>query len=61
MKKTKNIIFNFTKKHKFTTRLHEEEQNIEVVDKVKLFGTIITSDLIWTQNRSYLVKKHIKE
>ena len=57
MKKTKNIIFNFTKKHKFTTRLQEEEQNIEVVDKVKLLGTIITSDLTWTQNTSYLVKK----
>ena len=58
MKKTKNIyIFFFTKKHKCTTRLQEEEQNKEVVDKVKLLGTIITSDLTWTQNTSYLVKK----
>ena len=57
MKKTKNIIFNFTKNHKFTIRLIEEEQNIEVVDRVKLLGTIITNDLSWNENTSYLVKK----
>ena len=57
MKKTKNIIFNFTKNYKFTIRLIEEDQNIEVVDRVKLLGTIITNDLSWNENTSYLVKK----
>ena len=51
------MLFNFTNKHKFTTRLNENEQNIEVVSEFKLLGTILTDDLKWGRNTSYLVKK----
>ena len=51
------MLFNLTNKHKFTTRLNENEQNIEVVSEFKLLGTILTDDLKWGRNTSYLVKK----
>ena len=41
-KKTKTILFNFTKKYQFTTKLSLKEQNIEVIENAKLFGTVIS-------------------
>ena len=60
MKKTKNMIFNYTRNHQFTIRLKEENKVVEVVDKMKLLGTILTNDLKWEANTSYLVKKAYK-
>ena len=60
MKKTKNMIFNYTRNHQFTIRLKEENKVVEVVDKMKLLGTILTNDLKWDANTSYLVKKAYK-
>ena len=45
--KIKIMIFNFTKNHKFSTRLNENGENIDVVNQLKLLGTIITDDLKW--------------
>ena len=56
-KKTKNMIFNFSKKSQFATRILLENENLETVTSTKLLGTVITSDLKWTENTSYLVKK----
>ena len=56
-KKTKVMIFNFTEKYKFTTKLTMNQENIEVVKKAKLLGVIITDDLKWDENTSYLIKK----
>ena len=56
-KQTKNMVFNFTNKHNFTTRLNENGENIEVVTELKLLGTVLTDDLKWDRNTSYLVKK----
>ena len=56
-KKTKNMIFNFSKNHQFQIRLNENKENIDVVDKFKLLGTIITNDLKWNKNTEYLTKK----
>ena len=49
-KKTKNMIFNFTKNHQFTTRMIEDDVNIQVVQKFKLLGAWITTDLKWDRN-----------
>ena len=57
MKKTKVMIFNFTRNHQFTTRLQEEDTNIEVVSEIKLLGTWITNDLKWDINTDNLVKR----
>ena len=55
--KTKSMIFNFTDKHQFSTRLTIDDKPIEVVDSTKLLGTIITSDLKWEENTTEIVKK----
>ena len=55
--KTKVMVFNFTKKHQFTTRLQLKNKNVEIVKQTKLLGTILTDDLKWKENTKYLVKK----
>ena len=59
-KKTKNMIFNFTKKHQFTTNLNVDEENIEIVNEAKLLGTIITDKLTWDRNVEELTDFHQK-
>ena len=55
--KTKSMIFNFTKKYQFATRLKLNDQNIETLNKTKLLGTIVTDDLRWEENTKNIVKK----
>ena len=56
-KKTKSIIFNFSKKNQFTTNLSVNNVKLEIVNEVKLLGTYITSDLKWNKNTKVIVKK----
>ena len=56
-KKSNIMIFNYSKKSQFTTRLAMEGEILPVVKKTKLLGTIITDDLRWEENTSSLVKK----
>ena len=56
-KKTKAMVFNFTDNYQFGTRLQLNDEYLEVVEKSKLLGVMITSDLKWDENTSYLVKK----
>ena len=56
-KKTKVMIFNFTSEHQFTANLRLDNEDLEVVEQAKLLGVIISNDLNWDQNTSYLVKK----
>ena len=51
------MIFNFTNDNQFTTRVKMDNQILPVVNKTKLLGTIITKDLKWSENTSFLVKK----
>ena len=53
------MIFNFTRNHQFTTRLQEDDTNIEVVSEIKLLGTWITNDLKWDINTKKFSKKSI--
>ena len=56
-KKTKNMIFNFTKNYPFATRLKLNNQSIETVKSTRLLGTIISDDLSWDLNIRNIVKK----
>ena len=60
-KKTKNIIFNFSKKFQFHTSLSVNKKEIEVVNETKLLGTYLTNDLKWNKNMSEMVKKQTRE
>ena len=57
IQKTKTMIFNFTDKYQFSTRLSINDNPIEVIDSTKLLGTIITNDLKWDQHTAHIVKK----
>ena len=47
----------YKKKQVYSECLKEDNANIEVVNEMKLLGTIITDDLKWESNTSYLTKK----
>ena len=59
-KKTKSIIFNFSRNHQFTTKLKVDGANLAVVKETKLLGVTITDDLKWNKNTAELVKKGYK-
>ena len=56
-KKTKTMLFNFTNKFQFMTRLSLNGENKEVVSESKLLGKIISNDLTWTSNTTNIVRK----
>ena len=56
-KKTKSMIINFTNNYQFTTRLILNSTNIEVVDKIKILGTVINDNLTWNDNCQELISK----
>jgi hypothetical protein len=58
-KKTKAMIFNFTDNHQFTTRLQLKGQNVEIVDHMKILGTVIKSNLSLNDNCQLIIKKVI--
>ena len=59
-KKTKSMIFNFTKKYQFSKNLSLNNLKIENVEQTKLLGLVLTSDLKWDENTNYLVKESNK-
>ena len=56
-KKTKAMIINYTDNYQFSTRLHLKGEDIEIVDKMKILGTIVTNQLSWNENCDFLIKK----
>ena len=56
-KKTKAMIINHTDNYQFSTRLQLKRGNIEIVDKMKILGTIVTNQLTWNENCDFLIKK----
>jgi len=56
-KKTKNIIFNFSKKYQFSTNLKVNDKSIELVKETKLLGTYLTENLKWNKNCAETIKK----
>ena len=53
----KNVIFNFSKKYQFSTKLQLNNHDIETLKKTKLLGTIIIDDLRWEENTKNIVRK----
>ena len=56
-KKTKIMIFNFTDRFQFTTRMKLKNENVEDLTSTKLLGTIRSDDLKWELNTASIVKK----
>ena len=55
--KTKSMVINFTDNYQFQTRLKLKNKNIEIVDKLKILGTIFTNTLSWNENCSRIIQK----
>ena len=50
------MIVNITDNYQFHTRLELNGNNIQVVEKMKILGTIINNKLSWSENCDTLVK-----
>ena len=51
------MIINFTEKYQFHTRLQQKNQNIQVVDKIKILGTTFNNKITWDENCSIIIRK----
>ena len=60
VKKTKNMLFNFSQKYQFSTKLTLMNEDIEMVRETKLLGTIITDQITWDRNTEELTTKAFK-
>ena len=56
-KKTTSMVFNYTEKYQFSTRLLLNDEKIENLKSTKLLGTIISDDLSWDLNTLNIVTK----
>ena len=55
--KTKVMLFNTKTSKDFTPDIVIEDKQIEVVEKLKLLGVIISNDLKWDENTEYITKR----
>ena len=58
--KSKFMLFNFTKKHQFSTRLVLDDTPLEEISECKLLGVTIDNNLSFKKNTQYLIKKAYK-
>jgi hypothetical protein len=58
--KTKYMIFNYSKKYQFNTRLELEGKVLDQVHETKLLGLTVRDDLSWKTNTENLAKKAYK-
>ena len=56
-RKTKVMVFNYTKNHQFATRINLNGTLLETISETTLLGTVISSDLTWHKNTEMLTKK----
>ena len=59
-KKTKLMLFNPCRKWDFMPELILEDQEIDLVEEMKLLGVVIQSDMKWSSNTDSIVKKGFK-
>ena len=53
-------LFNTSYKNDFTPELEIDGVMLELVEKMKLLGVIITSDLKWRENTEFITKKALE-
>ena len=55
--KTKYMLFNFSTKYQFNTRLKMGGNNLEQVNQTKLLGLVLRDDLSWKANTEAITKR----
>ena len=61
VKKTKNMIFNLSKNHQFTTKSNVNDTNIEMVRETALLGTVISDKRTWGKIQRNRQRKATRE
>ena len=56
-RKSKVMIFNFTRNYQFSTRIKLNDSLLETISETRLLGSVLTSDLKWHANSDQLTKK----
>ena len=56
-KKSSVMVFNFTNKYQFSSRINMEGTRLEIVEQCKLLGVILTSDLKWEKKYTVFSEK----
>ena len=54
--KCKYMVFNYTRKYQFSTRLFLNQKKLDEVDECRLLGVILTNDLSFEKNTEKIVK-----
>ena len=57
LKKTKLIVFNPCRNLDFMPKICLDDQELEVVEEIRLLGLTIRSDMKWVSNTEHMVKK----
>ena len=57
VKKTKNLVFNFSRNNQFSTAVTMGNEVVETVKETKLLGTVLTDNLRWNKNTDKIVKE----
>ena len=60
-KKTKMMLFNTHWSKKFMPKLNVGNNEVELVDEMKLLGVVIRSDVKWTSNTKQIVSRGYKK
>ena len=61
MKKTKLMLFNPGISRDFMPKFDLDDTELELVEQTTLLGVVVSSDLSWTPNTDYIVKRAYKK
>jgi hypothetical protein len=56
-KKSKLMVFNYTRNYQFATRIYLNSTLLETISETRLLGTIVSADLTWHKNSQYLTQR----
>ena len=56
-KKSKVMIFNYTKNHQFSTRIMMNSELLDIVHETTILGLVLSDDMSWRKNTDHLVQK----
>ena len=56
-KKSKLMIFNFSRNYQFSTRVYLNNSLVDIIDQTRLLGTVVSTDMTWHSNTQYIIQR----
>ena len=56
-KKSKMMIFNFSRNYQFSTRVYLNNSLLDIIDQTRLLGTVVSTDMTWHSNTQYIIQR----